>query len=81
MISKDDRIDSFLKNMETGEISYSEKNLELSKLAMEGIDPCKLCGVKKDTCTMMCCLPWYKYFRYRWRRLQKGMLQKGRKAF
>ena len=72
-----EQVEGFLRNLKSGEVKYSEDKISLSKMAMQGIDPCSYCNNCKTcgyTCGLMNCLPWYRYFQYRWRRLRKGML-------
>ncbi len=79
MSKTNEQLEGFLRNLEARKVGYSEEKIALSEMAKKGIDPCDLCMSKKDlgyTCATMQCLPYYRYFQYRWRRLQKGMLQK-----
>lgn len=76
--SKGERMDSLLKNIKTGRGGFAKKNEELEKIAMEGKNPCERCTAKRTAagyCTMSnCCLPWYRYFQFKWKRLQKAMI-------
>jgi hypothetical protein len=76
MSRREDCMEAFLRNMETGVAVYSDESICLGVDAEKGKDPCTKCSRKINgaACGQMTCLPYYKYFKFRWRRLQKGML-------
>lgn len=71
-------VEAFLRNVKSGDFHYSEENVVLAIRAMDGENPCEKCKRKKgdNFCGVMNCLPYYRWFQYRWRRLQKGMLHR-----
>lgn len=71
-------ISVFLRNANGDKEGYSEEKIERAKLASEGVNPCENCPYRTspEGCVTLTCLPWYKYFQYRWRRLRRGMLGK-----
>lgn len=77
--SKKKVMEGFLRNVKTGALGYGEDKIERGELAAEGVDPCVDCPYRTNAegyCSTMNCLPWFRYFQFRWRRIQRGLLGK-----
>lgn len=77
-MSRRDDMEAFLRNVKSGVVPFSDEATLLSKEAEKGKNPCNDCSRKRHglICSQMNCFPYYKYFQFRWRRLQRGLLQK-----
>lgn len=78
MSRRDEIVETFFHNLKKGPKAFSPETVFLSKVAEKGENPCNECPRKfsGEDCPQIACLPYYKYFQYRWRRLQRGMLGK-----
>lgn len=78
MSRRDEAVEAFLRNVAEGRTAYCDEKVALSIEAAEGKNPCIKCPNKVNgtECGSITCLPWYKYYQFRWRRLQRGMLGK-----
>ena len=75
---KENEMEAFLRNVKSGVVAFSDEATLLAKEAEKGEYPCNDCSRKRHgpACDQMNCFPYYKYFQFRWRRLQRGLLQK-----
>lgn len=80
MDNKPMRIEAFLIGVKNSlESENSDRNecvVLRNNMALAGEDPCKKCPSKVN-CSLMECMPYYLYFSYRWKNLQRRLSRDG----
>ncbi|MBR5202679.1 MAG: hypothetical protein IKW45_05390 [Clostridia bacterium] len=85
-MSQAEDIEYFLKRVNAKGSFFSDDKIALSAMAMRGQNPCDFCKNKKqkvgedeEFCQNVTCLAYYRWFQYRWHKLQKAAFGEKRK--